>query len=183
MWWQIVVSSVKRKQGEWYRDSKWWRVLVSMGLPFQVRWSGKVFLRWNSLSKDPSEVKEEVVSISVERMFWWDEWPWGGSVLVMSWENKEINMYGTKWGRAWRKLWFKNHWDQVRVLDFIPNMAGSHFKILSKRVKWSDLCSNGIHLAAQWEILYWGGGVEAERLKRVLLLLSCFSRVRLCATP
>jgi len=45
------------------------------GLPFQVRWSGKVFLRWNSLNKDPSEVKEEVVSISAERMFWWDEWP------------------------------------------------------------------------------------------------------------
>lgn len=27
------------------------------------------------MSKDPSEAKEEVVSISVERMFWWDEWP------------------------------------------------------------------------------------------------------------
>lgn len=39
---------------------------MGMGLPFPFRWSGKVFLRWNSLSKDPNEVKEEVVSISVE---------------------------------------------------------------------------------------------------------------------
>ena len=43
---------------------------MGMGLPFPFRWSGKVFLRWNSLSKDPSEVKEEVVRISVERTFW-----------------------------------------------------------------------------------------------------------------
>ena len=31
----------------------------------------------------------------------------------MFWENKEISMYGTKWGRAWWELWFKNHRDQT----------------------------------------------------------------------
>lgn len=41
--------------------------------------------------------KEEVVSISVERMLNWDEDGLGGAVLVMSWENKgDPAKYGTK---------------------------------------------------------------------------------------
>ena len=43
---------------------------MGVGLPFQLRWSGKILLRWTSLNKDLNEVKEQVVSISEERTFW-----------------------------------------------------------------------------------------------------------------
>lgn len=89
------------------------------------------------MSKDPSEAKEEVVSISVKECSggWWP-CESGTYLSCLGKIRRSIRMEQNE-EEAWWKLWFKNHRDD-QSFGFYSN-GREIISILSKRVKWSEL--------------------------------------------
>ena len=138
-------------------------------------------------------MKEEVGSISVERMFWWDEWPWGGMYLSCLGKIRRSITYRTKWGRAWWKLWFKNHRDQSEFWILFQIWQGVISRFWAK--EWSGqsyvlmgsiLLPNEKYIIEgqgwtqrDWRSVQWKGNLRSLRTQEMLELTRTAHRLNM----